>query len=842
MTQELYIDNVLMDVSEDTQITLSYKSNLLRDVSESAGNSSFTINLPLTARNRAAIGVADVIAAESLFPYYKHTAKYIRNGIVIIDNAVAHVVSIEETIEMVLVWGINKKLSQLITNGTKLNEFNDNAYLNYWNPLSSYVWGTYKNGGYSFFYAHSDWNKPLEEADKWQNAITNNWLFHGYHPCARVTWIIYKIYEQFGITLSFPNELNDVLNVLCVPLINDAPADWTVTSDTINITGYDTISSKKYLKVTDNDGSVMDVASTGTTKLTVSAAKDVTVSVNLLFTMPTERANVILDYGSTLEMVVVTDNNQKIGDGSLTIPFERVSGDSSTTTIKCKGDVDVELSGAGYGIMFRVNSLMIFDAFLSQALVGGTFSISNSQEHVNYGEQYPIAKNLPEITIIDFIKTLCVLLGVFPKQTKDDTIYFIRFAKLWENKTNAVDWTRRVIPSYIAERPQGLAFTVDSWAQNNKYEWNEVQTTRGEFNGSINIPNETLELERVVFELPFAITKTNNAGQSQIPIYQLNNYDDLVNGTSTTPTFDIVDCPPVLCTVAPKRNGRYFGGYVPSDDTKELQIGVDGLRLQNIIDERYKQLVASLSNAVVITERIRISDYELSTFDETIPVYLQQYGRFFAPLEINANADGTANVKMLALSINDAMEEPEPVLPYDAEIEYIESTGTQYIDTGIVPTVAKETQIVLVLARTASNQSKEGMGANGNLNILQNSNEKTKWRLNAQQTNVSITNGTFTTIILKQTSSGRYYEVGGETGYGTSSENANTFCVGVLGGATSYIYKARYARVVIIENGNSVRDMIPVRVGQTGYLYDRVSEQLFGNVGTGDFVLGNDVN
>jgi hypothetical protein len=33
---------------------------------------------------------------------------------------------------------------------------------------------------------------------------------------------------------------------------------------------------------------------------------------------------------------------------------------------------------------------------------------------------------------------------------------------------------------------------------------------------------------------------------------------------------------------------------------------------------------------------------------------------------------------------------------------------------------------------------------------------------------------------------------------------------------------------------------IPVRVGTTGYMYDKVSGQLFGNVGTGDFILGAD--
>lgn len=41
-------------------------------------------------------------------------------------------------------------------------------------------------------------------------------------------------------------------------------------------------------------------------------------------------------------------------------------------------------------------------------------------------------------------------------------------------------------------------------------------------------------------------------------------------------------------------------------------------------------------------------------------------------------------------------------------------------------------------------------------------------------------------------------------------------------------------------NDNLIYDFIPVRVGQVGYLYDKVSGQLFGNEGSGSFVLGQD--
>lgn len=39
----------------------------------------------------------------------------------------------------------------------------------------------------------------------------------------------------------------------------------------------------------------------------------------------------------------------------------------------------------------------------------------------------------------------------------------------------------------------------------------------------------------------------------------------------------------------------------------------------------------------------------------------------------------------------------------------------------------------------------------------------------------------------------------------------------------------------------TLRDFVPVRIGNVGYMYDKVSGQLFGNAGTSDFILGPDI-
>jgi hypothetical protein len=44
----------------------------------------------------------------------------------------------------------------------------------------------------------------------------------------------------------------------------------------------------------------------------------------------------------------------------------------------------------------------------------------------------------------------------------------------------------------------------------------------------------------------------------------------------------------------------------------------------------------------------------------------------------------------------------------------------------------------------------------------------------------------------------------------------------------------------ISQGVNLVRDFIPVRVGNVGYMYDKISGKLFENQGTGNFILGPD--
>ena len=75
------------------------------------------------------------------------------------------------------------------------------------------------------------------------------------------------------------------------------------------------------------------------------------------------------------------------------------------------------------------------------------------------------------------------------------------------------------------------------------------------------------------------------------------------------------------------------------------------INMQNIIDEKYAEVVQTLQNAKIVKEKMRIRDLELLDFDETKPIFLAQYGCYFAVTEIKADTNGLADVTMLQLSI-----------------------------------------------------------------------------------------------------------------------------------------------------------------------------------------------
>ena len=193
-------------------------------------------------------------------------------------------------------------------------------------------------------------------------------------------------------------------------------------------------------------------------------------------------------------------------------------------------------------------------------------------------------------------------------------------------------------------------------------------------------------------------------------------------------------------------------------------------------------------------------------------------------------------------------------LPYDAEIEYLESDSSAYIDTKINGNNNNlRIEVYFLYSKFVAYGAVFG-------NYVSDSYNGTRLIL-SNQTNkaISCTNTICTTVgntIIDCSANVKHY-VNADcnrvivdsttvtiTNKSKGSENNGNICL-FNRSLTNYIKRDIGLRIYdfkIYDGETLVRDFIPVRVGQVGYMYDKVSGQLFGNSGTGNFILGNDVN
>ena len=199
-------------------------------------------------------------------------------------------------------------------------------------------------------------------------------------------------------------------------------------------------------------------------------------------------------------------------------------------------------------------------------------------------------------------------------------------------------------------------------------------------------------------------------------------------------------------------------------------------------------------------------------------------------------------------------------LPYDAEIEYLKSTGTQYIDTEYIPNANTELYIQFSISKFNTTMSHATAPFGLRVNWQQNQyvlfcpvNRTTSEYFCYGNTQVNFAeeiklNQRYICNVNKNvwtlTSNGT--TVGTNTSDSLETNNLPNLNLWLFNfnnnnSVPEVDDNINIYSFIIKENGNIIMDLIPVRVGTTGYMYDKVSKQLFGNSGTGNFTLGQDI-
>lgn len=178
-------------------------------------------------------------------------------------------------------------------------------------------------------------------------------------------------------------------------------------------------------------------------------------------------------------------------------------------------------------------------------------------------------------------------------------------------------------------------------------------------------------------------------------------------------------------------------------------------------------------------------------------------------------------------------------------VEYLESSGTQYIDTHVIGD--QDTEIVAEwMANSISVQYLYGAVSSGNTaSVTAYISSSGNWRFGNQAKLIASTANVWHKTIHNITGidyDGTLYAYGNTTPSFATPYSIILYCnhstTGTIG---TVFFRGKIKAFVISSNGVKVIDYYPVVVGGVGYMYDNEAHELHGNDGTGDFIVGPDV-
>ena len=201
-----------------------------------------------------------------------------------------------------------------------------------------------------------------------------------------------------------------------------------------------------------------------------------------------------------------------------------------------------------------------------------------------------------------------------------------------------------------------------------------------------------------------------------------------------------------------------------------------------------------------------------------------------------------------------------PLPPGARWVEYLESTGTQYIDTGM--SIDTSSDVIrctfLPFANTGTYETYFGVGEK-----IDGNNKFFEIRKNNGATRIiGLLPGALAIKTASNTdfnADGAWHNLTYSTGELVLDNHVNSFTPSSTTFSRSLYLFARHnlesdtpglaasCRISAFQhwrNGVLVRDFRPIAIGTTGYMLDMVSGQYlpYGNAGSGDFVVGPDAN
>ena len=640
MASELYIEDKLVDLPTDADISIEYAIAKIGEIEKRSGVRSAEFTIPKTAKNKAIFENPDDVNNIGTKPYRRLKARYYSNGI---DQQISFA-TLKESAQgyNVNIYGGNSDFFAALKDG-KLTDIDFSAY-DYYHTLTNYV------------ATRTDLDVPRSIALNVEQPTAIALGNIAYQPpSVSIEFILEQIAASQGYNLNnetklkygYPNQL--MVLPLCKEWLRDFNGDkynCEFFGDTLAFPG---ISSVNVILLTDkisgNDiyFSSAAVASWNGGAIYLNDIINVDYEIEVTITVTNNSSSINLIVHSIGINDIIPAGDLVIGVNTFTY-----SGSSTLTqSISLENVIYFEILSASSLYNAATASIKITNTKVIQpTAVGQTVGGYLSRQFTTVNSLLPDTKQSE--LLATYLKLTCSLIQV---DEVNKVVNIIPFEKLNDNIANALDWSNKLD---LTDTPQ-ITFAVDGYAQRNLCTWQyderiDPNQNATFANGVIALDDQNLDDEQDLIEIDFSASTQALTGGLVVADLQIFNDDGTfkdeidqrilfakfndVAFTYTDGTTNSAQTTDILLTHFQKSG--------------EINLGFD----DNLIQTFYQAFIDVLDKAKIVTCLLRLNASDINQLDLTIPVYIEYFNSYFYVSKIsgyNPNRNVSTLVELVKL-------------------------------------------------------------------------------------------------------------------------------------------------------------------------------------------------
>lgn len=634
--KEVFINKQRVDLRPDNKVEYIFTSPIFREITQIVANRTSTFKVPKTAHNCMIFGMVDQPDVISDIPKREYLFEEYRSGLLFISGKCQLLKAIDDDFELCVYWG--NAVNLLAMKDLRLRDCTlerDEPFV-IWNSGSSFLKSSEgKNHGFVV----ADYGKGLK-IDKHMR------------PAISVRGILDIIEKSTGAKFQYDKQFNDVFEKKWIPLF-DTNADefaWRKNGYQVEVEKVQEFLPPYVGKagemgfwlplVADSENNKRGmITNHGFVKWT---SKDYSIGSKIRLkarvTSPARPLEIKLSWCQVQPVWRPFPGNYYLSQNIETINSQTARLVNWEDGIYETIEMDSTNMAGNYSDTQHFVYAIITNGVLDPGfeLEIENLEVTIKEKEVKFGEVLPIIPNLPDMKVLDFLKALMHMYGLyahFDARKDNFTVRFVSINDIYKDKSKAYDWTNKLVSK---DRKMQISYTYGDYARKNYLRYAADDSVSTNADGEIAIDNDTITDEKTIVELPFAPSDNNADDNGKFASIKLFDGDN-----KNSPTLRILN------------RGEYRD---ESEDINYISAIFDGeLSFSDrvgLLNKYYSSFQRILKNPVVVEFEVMLDEFELYTYSEVTPVYIE--GVYYMVLSLTASEvdDGKSLCKCKAIRMS----------------------------------------------------------------------------------------------------------------------------------------------------------------------------------------------